>query len=107
MVARYSYLSHLRCSACQRRYEADRLQTTSPCGSRPLLAQYDLSAIERDVARDEIARREAAMRRYHEVLPVREKAHVQTLGEGMTRLVAASRLGPAGLEKGAVLPVKD
>ncbi|HTD18086.1 MAG TPA: hypothetical protein VK667_01005, partial [Ktedonobacteraceae bacterium] len=106
MVARYSYLSHLRCSACQRRYEADRLQTTSPCCSRPLLAQYDLSAIERDVARDEIARREASMWRYHELLPVREKAHVQTLGEGMTPLVAASRLAPPGLEKDARLLVK-
>src|SRR5256714_11721585 len=107
MVARYSYLSHLRCSACQRRYEADRLQTTSPCCSRPLLAQYDLSAIERDVARDEIARREASMWRYHELLPVREKAHVQTLGEGMTPLVAASQLAPPGLEKDARLLVKD
>ncbi|HEX6556557.1 MAG TPA: threonine synthase [Ktedonobacteraceae bacterium] len=107
MVARYSYLSHLRCSACQRRYEADQLQTTSPCCSRPLLAQYDLSAVERDVARDEIARREASMWRYHELLPVREKAHVQTLGEGMTPLVAASRLAPPGLEKDARLLVKD
>ena len=107
MVARYSYLSHLRCSACQRRYEADRLQTTSPCCSRPLLAQYDLSAVERDVARDEIARREASMWRYHELLPVREKAHVQTLGEGMTPLVAASQLAPPGLEKDARLLVKD
>ena len=107
MVARYSYLSHLRCSACQRRYEADRLQTTSPCCSRPLLAQYDLSAVERDVARDEIARREASMWRYHELLPVREKAHVQTLGEGMTPLVAASQLAPPGLEKDAWLLVKD
>ena len=107
MVARYSYLSHLRCSACQRRYEADRLQTTSPCCSRPLLAQYDLSALERDVARDEIARREASMWRYHELLPVREKAHVQTLGEGMTPLVAASQLAPPGLEKDARLLVKD
>ena len=107
MVARYSYLSHLQCSACQRRYEADRLQTTSPCCSRPLLAQYDLSALERDVARDEIARREASMWRYHELLPVREKAHVQTLGEGMTPLVAASQLAPPGLEKDARLLVKD
>ena len=107
MVARYSYLSHLQCSACQRQYEADRLQTTSPCCSRPLLAQYDLSAVERDVARDEIARREASMWRYHELLPVREKAHVQTLGEGMTPLVAASQLAPPGLEKDARLLVKD
>src|SRR2546429_316293 len=47
------------------------------------------------------------MWRYHELLPVREKAHVQTLGEGMTPLVATSRLAPPGLEKDARLLVKD
>jgi threonine synthase len=107
MVVRYSYLSHLQCSACQRQYEADQLQTISPCCSRPLLARYDLAAVGRDVARDEIARREASMWRYHELLPVREKAHIQTLGEGMTPLLAAPRLAPPGLEKDARLLVKD
>lgn len=107
MVAHYSYLSHLQCSACQRRYEADQLQTISPCCSRPLLAQYDLATVGRDVAKDEITRREASMWRYHELLPVREKAHVQSLGEGMTPLVATPRLAPPGLEKDARLLVKD
>jgi threonine synthase len=107
MVARYSYLSHLQCSACQRQYEVDQLQTISPCCSRPLLARYDLAAVGRDVVRDEIARREASMWRYHELLPVREKAHIQTLGEGMTPLLAAPRLAPPGLEKDARLLVKD
>jgi threonine synthase len=107
MVARFSYLSHLQCSVCSREYEIDQLHTISPCCSRPLLARYDLAGMARDVAREEIAQREATMWRFHELLPVREGRHVLTLGEGMTPLLAASRLAPQGIEGQARLLVKD
>jgi threonine synthase len=107
MIARFSYLSHLVCSLCLRQYDADQLHTASPCCSRPLLAQYDLATIARDVARDEIARREASMWRYHELLPIREPRHVLTLGEGMTPLLAAPRLAPPGMDGDVRLLVKD
>src|SRR5437762_128790 len=107
MDARYSYLSHLQCSLCQHPYNADRLYTTSPCCSRPLLAQYDLSALARDLTKDMVASREASMWRYHELLPVRQECHVLTLGEGMTPLLSASHLAPRGLESQARLLVKD
>ncbi len=47
------------------------------------------------------------MWRYHELLPIRDQAHVQSLGEGMTPLLAAPRLAPPGLEQEARLLVKD
>src|SRR5204862_538456 len=40
-----------------------------------------------------IAERAPDLWRYHEVLPVRDPAHVSTLGEGMTPLVALPRHG--------------
>ncbi|HXL38546.1 MAG TPA: threonine synthase [Ktedonobacteraceae bacterium] len=107
MNARYSYLIHLQCSLCQHPYNADRLYTTSPCCSRPLLAQYDLTALARDLTKDMLASREASMWRYHELLPVRQECHVLTLGEGMTPLLSASHLAPRGLESQARLLVKD
>ncbi len=107
MNSYYSYLTHLLCSVCQQEYEADRLWSVSPCCGRPLLAQYDLAAVAHDVTREEIAKREATMWRYHELLPVREPAHVLTLGEGMTPLLAASKLAPEGIEQEARLLVKD
>jgi threonine synthase len=107
MNARYSYLSHLQCSMCQLSYNADQLLTTSPCCSRPLLAQYDLIALARDLAKDAVASREATIWRYHELLPVRQKIHVLTLGEGMTPLLSAPHLAPRGLKSKARLLVKD
>src|SRR5579863_3536141 len=99
MEARYSYLSHLECSVCHRHFDADQLQTISPCCTRPLLAQYNLADIARHITQDDITKRCATMWRYHELLPVREEQHVLTLGEGMTPLLAAPRLAPPGTER--------
>ena len=107
MNTRFSYLSHLECSQCQQKYDADELHTISPCCSRPLLARYDLAAVARDLQPDEIARRQATMWRYHELLPVRNKRHVLTLGEGMTPLLDAPHLAPAGFEHEARIRIKD
>jgi threonine synthase len=107
MEVRFSYLSHLVCSLCHRQYDADQIHNTSPCCSRPFLAQYDLPALARELAPAGLASREATLWRYHELLPVREERHVLTLGEGMTPLLAAPHLAPQGLENEARILVKD
>src|SRR2546425_1002189 len=107
MDTRFSYMTHLQCSVCQRHYDADQLHTISPCCSRPLLAQYDLAVVAHNLTQNQVARRPATMWRYHELLPVRDERHVLTLGEGMTPLLAAPRLAPRGLEDKAHLFVKD
>ena len=76
MNARYSYLSHLQCSLCQHSYTADQLSTISPCCSRPLLAQYDLSALASDVTKNDFVSRESTMWRYHELLPVSRRENL-------------------------------
>ena len=107
MVQRFSYLSHLECSRCQRRYDADHLHNTSPCCERPLLARYDLAGLRSELARDQLAGREWTMWRYHELLPVQGSAHVLTLGEGVTPLLSAACLAPEVMQQRARLFVKD
>ncbi|MCX8066383.1 MAG: threonine synthase [Anaerolineae bacterium] len=85
-------LSHLECSLCGRTYDPDRLwQTCSGCG-RPLLARYDLEAARR-LGREQIIGPECSLWRYRALLPIRDKAHIVTLGEGFTPLLHARRLG--------------
>jgi threonine synthase len=79
-----STLTHLECSACATRYEADRLQNLCRCG-HPLLARYDLGAVA--VSPAEIAARRPGLWRWAELLPVRDPAHRVTLGEGDTPLL--------------------
>ena len=94
MSTLFSALSHLDCSRTGERYDADQLQGVSRAGV-PLLARYDLERVARSVTREEISRRPPTLWRYHEVLPVRDPAHVVSLGEGMTPLTALPRYGSA------------
>jgi threonine synthase len=96
-----SALTHLECSACGKKHPHDKLQNLCTCG-KPLLARYDLKVAARTLTRQALQPRPATMWRYSEVLPGAEPV---TLGEGMTPLLHARRLGARlGLE---ALHVKD
>jgi threonine synthase len=96
----FSTLSHLECSRDGSTHDADVVQGTSPLGA-PLLARYDLERAAAAVTPAGIATRAPDLWRYHELLPVRDPAHVVTLGEGMTPLLTlprhGARLGVPGL----------
>jgi threonine synthase len=91
----------LVCSACNRKYDATIEQHLCTCG-KPLLAEYDLKRAAKTLTLQNLASRPRTLWRYAEVLP---NGNAVTLGEGMTPLVRAHRLGSAmGLEQ---LYVKD
>jgi threonine synthase len=89
----YSYLTHLECSRCQRRHDADVLQNLSSCCLAPLLARYDLNAVATDLNATDIADRPKTLWRYHELLPVRDPRFIRGFAEGMTPLLPLERLG--------------
>lgn len=86
-------LTHLECSVCSTHHDPSVPQTFCRSCGRALLARYDLKhaaeAFQRQAYRD----RSATMWRYEEVMPVRDPRAVVSLGEGMTPLVCAPRLG--------------
>ena len=101
---RPTFVTHLECSLTGERYEADRLQGLSKAG-RPLLVRYDLAAAGRALDRDMLKRREPDFWRYRELLPVRRRDNIVSLGETMTPLIALQR---SAAELGAVeILVKD
>ncbi|KRE40253.1 threonine synthase [Knoellia sp. Soil729] len=91
----FSYLSELRCSKCDERYDADTLQNLSRCCSAPLLAVYDLTALRDELTPADIASRPSNLWRYHELLPVRDPRFVRGFDEGMTPMFGLPRLGEA------------
>ena len=95
-----STLSHLECGRCGTRYDADKPQNLCECGT-PLLVRYDLDAVARTVSTSDIAARPGDLWRYRELLPVRDRRHVVTLGEGMTPILPlrsyGSRIGVPNL----------
>jgi threonine synthase len=96
-----SNLVELECSACGKKYDASKEQHLCTCG-KPLLARYDLKRAAGTFTLETLKDRPRNLWRYAEVLPSDPPV---SLGEGMTPLVHAKRLGASmGLEN---LYVKD
>src|ERR1700694_1692819 len=79
----------LECSACGKKYDASIEQHLCTCG-KPLLARYDLRRAAATLTLESLKTRPRTLWRYAEVLPNDPPV---SLGEGMTALVPAARLG--------------
>lgn len=91
--------THLECTRCGARYNAEEPHRLSPCCHKPLYPRYDLHAIGRRLSREDLRGRSADLWRYAELLPVRDPANAVRLGEGWTPMIdtprLASRIGVA------------
>jgi threonine synthase len=85
-----SHVTHLEASIDGTRLQSRTIQTVHE--GRPLLVRYDLEAVRRSVAKEDLVRRAPSLWRYRELLPVEDPAHVTSLGEGMTPLLDCPRL---------------
>lgn len=85
-------LTELECALCGSRYDASGSQSLCRCGGA-LWARYDLERARRGWSRDWIKNGPATIWRYAPVLPVSQPGPIVSLGEGMTPLIRASRLG--------------
>lgn len=93
MTSISSSLSHLDCSKCDARYDADIVQHLCTCGA-PLLARYDLEKAKASLSVPELARRPWSLWRYAELLPIRDVfTHTVSLGEVVTPIVPLTRAG--------------
>jgi threonine synthase len=85
-------LTHLDCTRCHKRYPAGQVWNLCECGG-PLFARYDLDRAAKNMRPGHLALRENSLWRYDDVLPVADPDHRISLGEGMTPLLPARRLG--------------
>jgi threonine synthase len=99
-----THLAYLECSRCASRYERGKLWGLCECGG-PLLVRYHLESLRAQWKRDSIRDGPPNMWRYAPALPVAEAASIVSLGEGMTPLLRAPRLGAKF--GGADLWIKD
>jgi len=87
-----NFVSHLECSKSGEHYPADEIHGLSRLGA-PLLVRYDLGALAGSLKQTDLADRPEDFWRYREFLPVRKASDIVSLGESMTPLLRASRLG--------------
>jgi threonine synthase len=85
-------LTHLECSVCGCERPAGKIHNLCECGG-PLLVRYDLEKAKTLWDRETVANGPSSMWRYAPVLPVRDADTIVSLGEGLTPLLMAARLG--------------
>ncbi|MFP4200677.1 MAG: threonine synthase [Clostridia bacterium] len=84
-------MTHLECPRCGEKLDPTKLQNLCHCGA-PLLVRYDMEGMRRDVSRESLETGRTDMWRFADMLPVPE-GEIITLGEGMTPVINAPRLG--------------
>ena len=85
------FVTHLESAIDGTHFEPNRVWTMHQ--GRPLWVRYDLAAVKKAVKPADLASRGKSMWRYQELLPVPAGVEPVTLGEGMSPLLACSRLG--------------
>ena len=86
-----SFVTHLECAMTGERHEADQVHNLSRAG-KPLLVRYDLAGVKKALTKARLADRPADLWRYRELLPVRRKEDIVSLGEVMTPMVSMPKL---------------
>src|SRR5258708_4392429 len=87
-----SAVKSLICRECQSEFEMQATHVCDLCFG-PLEVRYDHAELERKVSRESITAGPNSLWRYRDLLPLNDGAEPVTLGEGMTPLVRAERLG--------------
>src|SRR5262245_47148639 len=85
------YVTHLEGAIDDARLDPDVLQTLHK--GRPIWVRYDLAGVQRELSKEKLKNRPETMWRYRELLPYYEDSDVVSLGERMTPLLPARRLG--------------
>jgi threonine synthase len=88
-----SQFTHLECSSCGEKHDSEQIQTICTKCGKPLFARYDLEAVKDLLTKQMLVGREASMWRYFELLPVKNRENIVSLGEGWTPLTHAPKVG--------------
>jgi len=82
----------VECSYCGSRFASEQDSSCANCGG-PGVIRVDHAAVGKDRAHDILSGDPRDLWQYADLLPLRDRKHIVSLGEGGTRLIAAPRLG--------------
>ena len=88
-----NFLQHLECSSCSETYPNSVPQNLCHSCGKPLFARYALDKLTDKWKPKHLQSRPNSLWRYRELLPVIDDKHIASLGEMMTPLIHAKRLG--------------
>lgn len=86
-------VTHLYCSACDEKFEPNKLYNLCTNCGMPLIVEYDLEKVSGNLTKKSLKNAESTLWRYAEILPVENSENRVSLGEGWTPLHHAKTLG--------------
>jgi len=90
--AAVSKIKQLKCAKCGKEYTNKDVPPNDGCGGR-IDISFDLEGIKEIFTRQSVDQRKGGLWKYFELMPLRKRESIVTLGEGNTPLLRSSRLG--------------
>jgi threonine synthase len=87
-----SRIKQLKCAKCGKEYTNKDVPPNDGCGGR-IDISFDLEELKEIFTRQSVEQRKGGLWKYFELMPLRKRESIVTLGEGNTPLLRSSRLG--------------
>jgi len=86
-----SRISRIVCAKCGKEYNESNVPPNDGCGGR-IDFEFDLESLKETVTRKSLMKKSAGLWKYFDLMPLRERRNIVTLGEGNTPLLPSKRL---------------
>jgi threonine synthase len=87
-----SRIKQLKCAKCGKEYTDKDVPPNDGCGGR-IDISFDLEALKEIFTRQSVEQRKGGLWKYFELMPLKKRESIVTLGEGNTPLLRSARLG--------------
>lgn len=87
-----SRVKSFKCAKCQNEYTEDTVPPNDGCGGR-IDIEFDLEVAKEHFSRESLERSRGGLWKYFELMPLRRRRNIVTLGEGNTPLIKTAALG--------------
>jgi threonine synthase len=97
-----SRILSIRCAKCGREYDEHNVPPNDGCGGR-IDFEFDLEMLKETFTRDALSARREGLWKYFDLMPLKDRRNIVTLGEGNTPLLQSGRLADEWKVKGLQL----
>jgi len=86
-----SRISRIKCAKCGKEYDERNVPPNDGCGGR-IDFEFDLETLKETITRDSLMKKKPGLWKYFDLMPVRDRRNIVTLGEGNTPLLLSKGL---------------
>jgi threonine synthase len=97
-----SRIQSIKCAKCGKEYDEHNVPPNDGCGGR-IDFEFDLEKLKETITKESLGRNRGGLWKYFDLMPLRSRRSIVTLGEGNTPLLKSKRLADEWRMKGLLL----